>query len=145
MQLYVRVLSILIHLSVYVSGFLSFSISVSTWSITFLVSSFPFWSYAFLWHIKPYGFDLPFYIFFSCLTIYTLSAVCCCCCFFSFFHLSFKFTMAMYLSCIYCYIWNLVRFTLQCRYKTFTQLVPAWHFFSNILYIFYRSIVDVCL
>lgn len=33
----------------------------------------------------------------------------------------------------------------QCRYETFTQLVPASFFSSNILYIFYRSIADVCL
>lgn len=53
---------------------------------------------------------------------------------------------AMYLLCIYCYMWNLVRFTLQFC-ETFTQSVPFFRvlFFLHLRFLlsFCRSLTDV--
>lgn len=130
---------------------------VSTWALQFFFLfaattvgfRLPFWSCAFLWHIKPYGFDLPFYIFSSCSAMYVISSS-------TFFSLSFSPSrslhchvalvvvgslilgaQAMYLSCIYCYIWNLVRFTLQCR--TVKHSLSQCLFFRVVCVFFHTS------
>lgn len=104
-------------------------------SITFLVSS-SIWSYAFLWHIKPYGFDLPFYIFSSCFQC-TLSAI--------FIFFGFFFFLAQYHV-------PFMHLLFYLEYCTLHSSMPPWNihsvsvvFFFQILYIFvfYHSIADV--
>lgn len=115
---------------------------------------FPFWSCAFLCHIKPYGFDLPFLYLFLMLQS-TLSAgslyiyVRQSARFFPFCHCLLSIALflslsscAMYFSCIYCFlfgIWCASFCSLNAirafHYETFTHSVPQIFFSSVALFV----------
>lgn len=56
---------------------------------------------------------------------------------------NFLLFSTMYLLCIYCSIWNFVRFTLQCRHETFTQFVLCVFFLLSLK--FYTSSFSITL
>lgn len=155
MQLYVRVpiyshSSISVCFGILVFFYFCFDVSITFFFVQFFV--FPFRSYAFLWHIKPYGFDLPFLHLFlvplaMCRYQHNFFFITIVVFFFFFLSRSYILThpMAMYILCIY-----YVTFGIWCAslfnacHETFTQSVSASFFLDFLhIFVFYRSIVNV--